>query len=56
MTGNWEDDGEATRVVPSILDCDGLNMLVPGNGTIRCCDLVGVGVALEEVCHCGHGL
>ena len=31
----------------------GLNMLGPGSGTIRKCDLVGVGVALlEEVCHC----
>ena len=41
----------------SSLACDGLNMLGPGNGTIRRCDLVGVGVALlEEVCHCGGGL
>jgi hypothetical protein len=28
-----------------------------GSGTVRSCDLVGVGVAsLEEVCHCGGGL
>ena len=27
------------------------------SGTIRRCDLVGIGMALlEEVCHCGHGL
>jgi hypothetical protein len=33
-------------------ECFGL-----GSGTIRRCDLVGVGVALlEEVCHCGGGL
>ena len=32
--------------------CDGLYMLGPGNGTIRRCGLVGVGVALlEEVRH-----
>jgi hypothetical protein len=31
-------------------------MLSPGSGTIRRCDLVGVGVALlEEVCHCVGG-
>ena len=31
-------------------------MLGPGNGTIRRCGLVGVGVVLlEEVCHCGGG-
>jgi hypothetical protein len=37
----------------SSLACDGLNILSPGNGTSRRCDLVGVGVALlEEVCHC----
>ena len=36
--------------------CGGLNMLGPGNGTIRRCGLVGVGTAiLEEVCHCGVG-
>ena len=34
-----------------------LNILDPGNGTIRRCALVRVGVALlEEVCHCGGGL
>ena len=28
-----------------------------GNGTVRRCGLIGVGVALlEELCHCGHGL
>jgi hypothetical protein len=32
-------------------------MLGPGNGTIRRCGLVEVGVALLEwVCHCGCGL
>jgi hypothetical protein len=32
-------------------------MLGPGTGTIRRCDIVGVGVALlEEVCHCRDGL
>lgn len=32
-------------------------MLGPGSGTIRRCDLVGVGVALlEEMCHSGGGL
>jgi hypothetical protein len=31
-------------------------MLGPGNGTIKRCGLVEVGVALlEEVCHCGCG-
>jgi hypothetical protein len=31
-------------------------MLGPGSGTIRRCDLAGVGMALkEEVCHCGGG-
>jgi hypothetical protein len=27
-------------------DCDGWNMLSPGNGTIRSCGPVGVGVSL----------
>jgi hypothetical protein len=32
-------------------------MFGPGSGTIRRCDLVGVGVALlEKVSHCGSGL
>ena len=30
----------------SLGTCDGLYMLGPGNGTIRRCDLVGVGVSL----------
>ena len=31
----------------------GLKMLGPGNGSIRRCGLIGVGVALlEEACHC----
>lgn len=35
----------------------GLNMLGPGNVTIRRCDIVGVGVALfKEVYHSGGGL
>ena len=35
----------------------GLNILGPESGTIRRCDLVGLGRALlQEVCHCGHGL
>ena len=39
------------------VECGGLNMLGPGNGTIRRCGLIGVGVAfLEEVCHCRAGL
>ena len=38
-------------------NCDGLNMLGPGSGTVRRCGLVGVDVALlEEVCHCGNWL
>ena len=38
------------------MECSGLNMLVPGSGTIRSCGLVGEGVALlEEVCHCESG-
>ena len=37
--------------------CGGLNMLDPGIGTIRRCNVTGVGVALlEEECHCGCGL
>ena len=37
--------------------CDSLYMQGLGNGTIRKCDPVGVGVVLlEKVCHCGHGL
>ena len=36
--------------------CGDLNMLGPGSGTIRKCDLVGVGMTLlEEVCYCGVG-
>jgi hypothetical protein len=36
---------------------DVLNMLGLGSGTIRRCELVGVGEALwEEVCHRGRGL
>ena len=36
------------------VECGGLNMLGPGNGTVRRCGLVRVSVALlEEVCHCG---
>lgn len=31
-------------------------MLGPGSGTFRRCSLVGIGVALEEVYHCGDGL
>jgi hypothetical protein len=31
-----------------------LNMLGPGNGPIRGCGLVGLGMALlKQVCHCG---
>jgi hypothetical protein len=34
-----------------------LNILGPGSGTIKRCDIVGIGVALlEELCHCGVGL
>jgi hypothetical protein len=33
-----------------------LNAWPPGSGSIRRCGLVGVGVVLEEVCHCGGGL
>lgn len=41
---------------PTMATCHGLNMLGPGNGTIRC-GFVRVGmVLLEEVCHCGDGL
>ena len=37
--------------------CGGLNMLGPGSGTLRRCDLVVVGVVLlEEGYHCGYGL
>jgi hypothetical protein len=37
--------------------CRGLNMLGPGNGTIRRCGIVGVGVALlEGLYHCGGEL
>ena len=33
-----------------------LNVLGPGNATIRRCGHVGVGMALlEEMCHCGGG-
>ena len=33
------------------MECDGLNMLGPGSGTISRYGLVGIGVALmEEVC------
>ena len=39
------------------MECGRLNMLDPGNGTIRRCGLVEVGVTLlEEVCHLGGGL
>ena len=35
------------------VECGGLKMLGPGNGSIRRCGLIGVGVALlEEACHC----
>ena len=38
--------------------CGSWNMIGPhnltGSGTIRRCGFVGVGVALEEVCHCGY--
>jgi hypothetical protein len=45
------------REIANHQDCGGLNMLIPGSGTIRRCGLVGVGVALlEEVCHCEGGL
>jgi hypothetical protein len=36
--------------------CGNLNMLCPGSDTVWRCDLVGVGMALEAECHCGHGL
>jgi hypothetical protein len=43
-----------SRACFCLYDCSGLNMFSPQNGTIRRCDLVGVGVALlGEVCHCG---
>ena len=50
------------------VECAGLNKFSPyrlmclnawptGNGTIRRCGLIGVGVALlEEMCHCGREL
>ena len=39
------------------VECGGLNILGLGNGIIRRCGLVVVGVALlKEVCHCGSGL
>lgn len=42
-----------SQTIPGIT---GLNMLGPGNGTIKC-GFVRVGmVLLEEVCHCGDGL
>jgi hypothetical protein len=31
-------------------------MLGPGSGSIRMYGLVGVGVVLEDVCHCGDGI
>ena len=37
------------------MHCSGLYMLGPESGTIRGYDSVGVGVDLEEVCHCGCG-
>ena len=37
--------------------CGGLNMLGPGNDTIRRCGPLGMGVVLlEKVCHCGGEL
>jgi hypothetical protein len=33
-----------------------MSTLGPGSGSVWRCGLVGVGVALEEVCHCGCGL
>ena len=40
-----------------VYDCGVLNILGPGNGTIRGYGLVVVGVALlEEECHLEHGL
>jgi hypothetical protein len=40
-----------------LCQCGSLNMLGPGSGTTRRCDLVRVGMALlEEVCYCRDGL
>jgi hypothetical protein len=40
-----------------VVQCIGLNMLIPGSGTVRRCRLVVIVVALlEEVGHCGGGL
>jgi hypothetical protein len=44
-------------LVVTLTKCGSLNMFGTGSGTIRRCDLVGVGgIVLEEVCHCGPGL
>ena len=35
--------------------CGGMNMFDEGSVIIWICGLVGVGMALEEECHCGGG-
>ena len=55
---SWELELKASTILTSesrISWCGGLNMLVPASGSIRRCDLVGIGVALlEEACLCGQ--
>ena len=41
---------------PRIGQCNSLNRLGPESGIIMNYGLIGIGVALEEVCHCGDEL
>lgn len=46
--GVLEQEGEDGHMPPSLISSDSLKMLGSGRGTIRRCDLVGVGVTLWE--------
>jgi hypothetical protein len=59
---NFLSFGQTSTLTPSFMGCGGLNLNDPHelmcwpirNGSIRRCDLVGIGVILmEEACHCG---